>query len=183
MEIDKLVQLLESPIFLHLRLQLLSPEKYPFLFKTLYGLLMLLPQTAAFTTLKNRLTTVTTLGVLHLIPKRYIFPTYFLYFFSTESLPVPEEIDFSSLLSHFVAVRQRHHQHIIQVRLNAEQKASSQILSPATSTNISNPRKKKGAGVSNPLAGSEDSTGGTSSAASADAGVQTTSDNQMVQDE
>lgn len=54
-QLDILVQLLESPIFLKLRLQLLEPEKHPFLYKTLYGLLMILPQSSTFTTLKNRL--------------------------------------------------------------------------------------------------------------------------------
>jgi hypothetical protein len=29
-EIDRLVQLLETPIFIYLRLQLLEPEKYPY---------------------------------------------------------------------------------------------------------------------------------------------------------
>ncbi len=46
MQIDKLVQLLESPIFVQLRLQLLEVDA-PFhasLLKSLYGLLMLLPQ-------------------------------------------------------------------------------------------------------------------------------------------
>ena len=43
-ELDKLTQLLESPIFTHLRLQLLEPQRYAFLVKALYGLLMLLPQ-------------------------------------------------------------------------------------------------------------------------------------------
>ncbi|KAG5176145.1 vacuolar protein 14 C-terminal Fig4p binding-domain-containing protein [Tribonema minus] len=57
MQVDKLVQLLESPIFLHLRLQLLdvSAPSYPALVKSLYGLLMLLPQSAAFRTLRDRL--------------------------------------------------------------------------------------------------------------------------------
>ncbi|ABN65902.2 predicted protein [Scheffersomyces stipitis CBS 6054] len=54
-QVDILVQLLESPIFLKLRLQLLEPEKHPYLYKTLYGLLMILPQSSTFTTLKNRL--------------------------------------------------------------------------------------------------------------------------------
>lgn len=52
------VQLLESPVFTYLRLQLLEPEKYPYLSKCLYGLLMLLPQTQAFHSLKNRLSTI-----------------------------------------------------------------------------------------------------------------------------
>ena len=68
-QIDKLVQLLESPVFTSLRLQLLEPERHPFLYKCLYGLLMLLPQSSAFMTLKNRLTSVSTLGFLHSVPR------------------------------------------------------------------------------------------------------------------
>jgi vacuole morphology and inheritance protein 14 len=54
-----------------MRLQLLEPERYPYLFKCLYGLLMLLPQSSAFETLRNRLNSVSSLGVLQLIPKKY----------------------------------------------------------------------------------------------------------------
>ena len=60
MQIDKLVKLLESPVFLHLRLQLLdveSPYHAPLL-KSCYGLLMLLPQSDAFRSLNDRLSTV-----------------------------------------------------------------------------------------------------------------------------
>lgn len=67
-QIDKLVQLLESPVFTHLRLQLLEPEKYPFLYKCLYGILMLLPQSSAFGTLRNRLNSVSSIGYLHVPP-------------------------------------------------------------------------------------------------------------------
>ena len=60
MQIDKLVQLLESPVFIHLRLQLLDVEKpqHPYLLKSCYGLLMLLPQSDAFRSLNDRLATV-----------------------------------------------------------------------------------------------------------------------------
>ncbi|CRG87728.1 hypothetical protein PISL3812_04748 [Talaromyces islandicus] len=63
-QIDKLVQLLESPVFTYLRLQLLEPERYPFLYKCLYGVLMLLPQSSAFAALKNRLNSVSNIGLL-----------------------------------------------------------------------------------------------------------------------
>ena len=43
-EIDKLVQLIESPIFTFLRLQLLDPNHNFYLIRALYGILMLLPQ-------------------------------------------------------------------------------------------------------------------------------------------
>lgn len=68
-QIDKLVQLLESPVFTYLRLQLLEPERWPFLYKCLYGLLMLLPQSSAFAALKNRLGSVSAIGYLH-VPGR-----------------------------------------------------------------------------------------------------------------
>lgn len=86
-QIDKLVQLLESPvftcasprtvarfvlIFTDLRLQLLEPEKFPHLYKCLYGLLMLLPQSAAFAALKNRLNSVSAIGYLHIAPRTYV---------------------------------------------------------------------------------------------------------------
>ncbi|KAI0015836.1 vacuole morphology and inheritance protein [Xylariomycetidae sp. FL0641] len=68
-QIDKLVQLIESPVFTYLRLQLLEPEKYPYLYKCLYGLLMLLPQSSAFAALKNRLNSVSSIGYLHIAPR------------------------------------------------------------------------------------------------------------------
>lgn len=68
-QIDKLVQLLESPVFTYLRLQLLEPEKHPYLYKCLYGLLMLLPQSSAFAALKNRLNSVSAIGYLHVAPR------------------------------------------------------------------------------------------------------------------
>ena len=68
-QIDKLVQLLESPVFTYLRLQLLEPDKHPYLYKCLYGILMLLPQSSAFAALKNRLNSVSPIGYLH-VPSR-----------------------------------------------------------------------------------------------------------------
>lgn len=58
--------------FADLRLQLLEPEKYPHLYKCLYGLLMLLPQSAAFAALKNRLNSVSAIGYLHIAPRTYV---------------------------------------------------------------------------------------------------------------
>jgi vacuole morphology and inheritance protein 14 len=60
MQIDKLVYLLESPIFVHLRLQLLDVESkhHAALLKSIYGILLCLPQGDAFRLLNNRLTTV-----------------------------------------------------------------------------------------------------------------------------
>ncbi|GAA5846548.1 hypothetical protein JCM9279_006736 [Rhodotorula babjevae] len=68
-QIDKLVQLIESPVFTSLRLQLLEPERHPYLLKAMYGLLMLLPQSSAFATLRNRLSAVSSLGFLQTVPR------------------------------------------------------------------------------------------------------------------
>jgi vacuole morphology and inheritance protein 14 len=64
MQLDKLVQLLESPVFLDARLGLLRPRSggAAALLTTLYGLLMILPQGTAYATLKDRLAAV---GNLH----------------------------------------------------------------------------------------------------------------------
>jgi len=65
MQMDKLVQLIESPIFIALRLQLLEPKRHPFLLKILYGFLMLLPQSKAFESLRVRLETIAGYGMLN----------------------------------------------------------------------------------------------------------------------
>jgi hypothetical protein len=56
-------------LLVDIRLQLLEPERYPHLFKCLYGLLMLLPQSSAFVSLRNRLNAVNSAGFLHIAPK------------------------------------------------------------------------------------------------------------------
>ena len=61
---DKLVQLIESPVFTFLRLQLLDPIQYPYLYRCMYGILMLLPQSSAFATLRNRLNSLGSLATL-----------------------------------------------------------------------------------------------------------------------
>ncbi len=72
LQLDKLVQLLESPIFVNLRLQLLEPHKHPLLIKSLYGILMLLPQSTAFTSLKTRLASVSPLASLDFVSRSTI---------------------------------------------------------------------------------------------------------------
>ncbi|CUS20269.1 LAQU0S01e02806g1_1 [Lachancea quebecensis] len=61
-QIDVLIQLLESPIFTGLRLQLLEQDQYPYLQKCLYGILMVLPQSKAFQILNTRLNSVSKLA-------------------------------------------------------------------------------------------------------------------------
>jgi vacuole morphology and inheritance protein 14 len=58
-------------------MQLLEPERYPHLYKCLYGLLMLLPQSSAFAALKNRLNSVSAIGYLHIAPRAnpYVNPS------------------------------------------------------------------------------------------------------------
>ncbi|XP_010271349.1 PREDICTED: protein VAC14 homolog [Nelumbo nucifera] len=58
-QLDKLIRLLETPVFAYLRLQLLEPGRHIWLLKALYGLIMLLPQqSSAFKILRTRLRTV-----------------------------------------------------------------------------------------------------------------------------
>ncbi|KAI9014394.1 vacuolar protein 14 C-terminal Fig4p binding-domain-containing protein [Phycomyces nitens] len=110
-QIDKLVQLIESPVFTYLRLQLLEPEKYPHLLKCLYGLLMLLPQSSAFSTLRSRLSCVSSIGFLHFMPKSPIEapkkqPTKSIS--NGHSKVIEDPIKFNELLQHFRNVQLRH---------------------------------------------------------------------------
>ena len=105
-EVDKLIQLLESPVFTYLRLQLLDPQRYAYLVKALYGLLMLLPQSAAYTTLKNRLDCIPTIvSSLELLLKedeakgKTVFKGN-----------IAVDIDFEGLLKHFDKVTEMHSQ-------------------------------------------------------------------------
>ena len=54
-------------------MQLLIPEKNLDLYKCLYGLLMLLPQSDAFETMRNRLNSVATLGQVYLLVQQYVY--------------------------------------------------------------------------------------------------------------
>ncbi|KAG8179485.1 hypothetical protein JTE90_027197 [Oedothorax gibbosus] len=95
-EIDKLVQLIESPIFTYLRLQLLDAQENPYLVKSLYGLLMLLPQSEAFHTLRKRLACVPN---VQLMPPQETNA-------KVERKP-PTFINFDDLLKHFIEVQER----------------------------------------------------------------------------
>jgi len=81
------------PLNSDLRLQLLEPEKHPYLFKCLYGLLMLLPQSSAFATLRNRLNSISPIGYLHLFPRPYPHPSLNRanFLVSPNQLPVPTD--------------------------------------------------------------------------------------------
>ncbi len=105
-----------------IRLQLLEPDRYPYLFKCLYGLLMLLPQSSAFISLRNRLNAVNSAGFLHIAPKPSVHP----FSYSTQNIDANavrrstvatvatrsklarDEIKWPELLAHFRAVQTRH---------------------------------------------------------------------------
>eukprot|EP00892_Ulva_mutabilis_P010670 jgi/Ulvmu1/7976/UM004_0209.1 len=70
-QVDRFVMLIDSPVFTRVRLQLLSPERYPDLMRAMYSLLMLCPQSRAFHTLHARLSSVPTLALLKLNDSTY----------------------------------------------------------------------------------------------------------------
>lgn len=146
-QIDRLVQLLESPVFTQLRLQLLEPEKYPYLYKCLYGILMILPQSSAFNTLRNRLNSVSPIGFIHLPPK----PTNSNSASSSKitgkySLQGRDDVKWTELLEKFRNVQRKHQ----EIRNNTFSKSFSDIklYSPdddRTTTDSDNgPRTQKG---------------------------------------
>uniref|UniRef100_A0A8C5R7J0 Protein VAC14 homolog n=1 Tax=Leptobrachium leishanense TaxID=445787 RepID=A0A8C5R7J0_9ANUR len=90
-EVDKLVQLIECPIFTYLRLQLLDVENHPYLIRALYGLLMLLPQSSAFQLLSHRLQCVPNPELMRLSLNQD-----------------PAGIDYTELLEHFEKVQNKH---------------------------------------------------------------------------
>ena len=57
-ELCQIVQIFESSLFNNIRIKLLRPKKNIFLVKTLYALLMMLPQSNAFDALNNRIKSV-----------------------------------------------------------------------------------------------------------------------------
>lgn len=102
-EIDKLVQLIESPIFAYLRLELLEVPCDKSLVRALYGLLMLLPQTDAFQTLRIRLSCIPSLHMhyddVNVAVKK-------------DKRNLEDVIDFKTLLQHFVNVQEIGRAHV-----------------------------------------------------------------------
>ncbi|KAH8236575.1 hypothetical protein KR026_005984 [Drosophila bipectinata] len=98
-ELDKLVQLIESPIFGPLRLTLVSKANNcadaQYLAHALFGILMLLPQTEAFDTLRNRLQCVPNYWGQNPIDER-------------NSLEYKSGIDFDALEQHFIKLQKAH---------------------------------------------------------------------------
>ncbi|GFN77931.1 vac14-like protein [Plakobranchus ocellatus] len=103
-EIDKLVQLIESPIFAYLRLQLLEANDNPELIKSLYGLLMILPQSEAFKLLRYRLECIPHINLSVVSdngPRKK----------RGEERPLVKKIKFDKLLQHFMSVQARHREY------------------------------------------------------------------------
>ncbi|KAM7359395.1 protein VAC14 homolog [Cochliomyia hominivorax] len=98
-ELDKLVQLIETPIFASLRLTLVSKANNcadaQYLAHALFGILMLLPQTDAFHMLKNRLQCVPNYWGQQPINEKH-------------SLQYKSNINFAELLEHFKKVQKAH---------------------------------------------------------------------------
>ncbi|XP_044735191.1 protein VAC14 homolog isoform X2 [Chrysoperla carnea] len=99
-EIDMLVQLIESPIFAFLRLELLEVPCNPYLVRSLYGLLMLLPQSDAFHTLRQRLACI---------------PSHHLYCDNRIGNEVNNTVntklskmDYKQMLEHFLQIQDKH---------------------------------------------------------------------------
>jgi len=108
LQIDKLVQLVESPIFTHVRLHLLEPEQHPHLLRALGGILMLLPQSPAFHTLQARLAAVPELGIFRLqLEARK--PSK-----STASDAAASSLDWRGLLQTYKQVQQRHADRLLE---------------------------------------------------------------------
>ncbi|PPQ78225.1 hypothetical protein CVT25_015544 [Psilocybe cyanescens] len=101
-QVDKLVQLIESPVFTYIRLQLLEPDRHPYLFKCLYGILMLLPQSSAFVSLRNRLNAVNSAGFLQVAPKSNVGPL------ASRSKMGRDDVKWQELLLHFRSVQAKH---------------------------------------------------------------------------
>eukprot|EP01083_Nonionella_stella_P222411 793685_1 len=110
MQIDKLIHLIESPIFVHLRLRLLDVEApfHTYLLKSCYGLLMLLPQSDAYRSLNDRLSSVCNLrdnlGIqpsINASPSTGVIRT-------TDSSIYQAGLDISELLKRFDAVIKMH---------------------------------------------------------------------------
>lgn len=107
-EIDKLVQLIESPIFASLRLVLVSHANdnadAQHLSRALYGILMLIPQTEAFNLLRNR---------LQCVPNYWGQPAKINSKSSNES---QSKINFMKLFEHFQHVQAMHHRQRLEQR-------------------------------------------------------------------
>lgn len=132
MQIDKLVHLLESPVFVHLRLQLLDVEA-PYhapLLKSIYGVLMCLPQGDAFRLLNDRLSTVCNLRDSLMVGQDLTD--------ATPPIVGHKGLDMEKLLERFDLVT--HHHHLVMKRAQSNAIDQSGILQTSEIVNPSVPR-------------------------------------------
>ncbi|KAI3413026.1 Vac14_Fig4_bd domain-containing protein [Psidium guajava] len=142
-QLDKLIRLLETPIFAYLRLQLLDPGRYTSLLKALYGLLMLLPQqSAAFKILRTRLKTVPSYSLSSEQMKRMSSGNSYSQILhhmpsgsqitddgdiSRDMGSLPNVINFAARLQQFEQMQQQH-------RMHAKSELQSQLRNNSTSS-------------------------------------------------
>lgn len=110
---DRLVKLLESPVFLHVRMDLLKSggQFQPDLLKALFGLLMVLPQKSdAFATLNSRLAAVT---AMHISLNGNAAAAV-----SKSSNAHSDQARFNKLCDDFTRVQDAHRQYRVQTLLN-----------------------------------------------------------------
>jgi len=95
-QLDRLVQLLESPIFTFLRMELLDGDND--LISAMYGILMLLPQSDAFNLVRGRLECIPKISKHDKLREAK----------KQKRKKFLNEIDFPSLLEHFQEVVTKH---------------------------------------------------------------------------
>ena len=96
-----------------MRLQLLEPELHPCLLKALWGILMLLPQSPAFHTLKNRLSAVPEIGLLRLQLEQTSRS-------GRGGIKHGMAIDFKALLQTYEAVQKKHRSWLLRHKRSAQ---------------------------------------------------------------
>uniref|UniRef100_A0A8D8WR57 Protein VAC14 homolog n=1 Tax=Cacopsylla melanoneura TaxID=428564 RepID=A0A8D8WR57_9HEMI len=116
-EVDKLVQLIESPIFTYLRLELLDVSQNQHLVQAMFGILMLLPQSEAFRTLRSRLKCIPKIDLGTSPADRPSLSTS--KHSQARTALIQEHIDFASLLELFIRVRSQHRDFKTKERVNA----------------------------------------------------------------
>ncbi|KAI8538718.1 hypothetical protein RHMOL_Rhmol09G0125800 [Rhododendron molle] len=149
-QLDKLIHLLETPIFAYLRLQLLEPGRYMWLLKALYGLLMLLPQQSkAFRVLKTRLKTVPSYSFSSEQSKWTSGNSYSQVHRMISGSPVSEDgdmdedlrsvqngINFASRLQQFEQMQQQH-------RMHSKSQTQSRYNSTSSSKGVQRPEEPR----------------------------------------
>lgn len=137
-QIDILVQLLESPVFTRARLQLLEPDKYPYLYKCLFGILMLLPQSSAFATLKNRLSSISVISNVantQQISNPNSKPI--------DTIGLSKNIKWSDLLRKFRSIQQDHEQSRLKSATNLKGRSALPKYSDTPQSEKTNPIEEK----------------------------------------